>query len=385
MDYTNAVERPGPVARRPRVVILVTLDVVGGVGRYIEMLLPGLVHEFDVTVAAYGDGPIAATTRRAGARAISLRHVRRPINPYRDTLGLIELIRLFRQLRPDVVHANSSKAGLLGRLAAFLARIDVRIFCAHGWAFATHRGRTAALYLWADRLMRPLTTATICVSESERRRGVAARTCDPDRTFVIPNGIDVAAAAQATYRNPVPTVVSVGRLAPPKDFPTLVRALARATSPYRGVIAGEGPDRDAVETAVAEAGLDGRIELAGERSDVPDLLAASDVFVLSSTSEAMPMSVLEAMAAGLPIVGAAVGGIPELVEDGVNGLLFTPGDVDALAGHLDELLSDVELRARMGRASRERAERLFDVSRFRAAHAAVYRELLRRNRVYAVP
>jgi glycosyltransferase involved in cell wall biosynthesis len=380
IDYTKAVEQPEPTPEnRPRIVILVTLDVIGGVGRYIEMLLPGLVADFDVTVAAYGDGPIAAASRDAGARFIRLRHVRRPINIFRDALGTVELVRLFRAQRPDVVHANSSKAGLLGRVAALAAGVDVRIFSAHGWAFATHRGRTSTLYLWADRLMRPLTTATICVSDSERRRGVAAATCDPDRTFVIPNGIDVAAAPRALLRNAIPTVLSVGRLAPPKDFATLIRALGRTTAPFQAAIVGDGPDRRVLEDVVTDARLDGRIELMGERRDVPDLLAGADVFVLSSTSEAMPMSVLEGMAAGLPILGAAVGGIPELVEDGVNGRLFPPGDVEALAALLNELLASADLRRQMGEASRERAARLFDVPRFRSAHTALYRQLLERK------
>lgn len=358
--------------------LLVTLDVVGGVGRYVEMLLPGLVDRFDVTVAAHGDGPIAATARACGARSVSLRHVRRPISPLRDLLGLIELIRLCRRLRPHVLHANSSKAGLLGRLAALLAGVPVRIFCAHGWAFATHPGKTASLYLWGDRFMRPLTTTTICVSESERRRGIAAGTCSAARTVVIHNGIDVDAVPWSRHDAPVPTVTSVGRLAAPKDFPTLVRALARVDAePFRARIVGDGPDRDEVDATIRESGLSERVELLGERRDVVDLLAASDVFVLSSTSEAMPMSVLEAMAAAVPVVGAAVGGIPELVEDEVTGLLFEPRDVDGLAAALRRLLADRDLRRRLGEAGRERARTKFDVTRFRAAHATLYLDQLR--------
>jgi glycosyltransferase involved in cell wall biosynthesis len=355
----------------------VTLDVVGGVGSYVEMLLPGLVERFDVTVAAHGEGPIAEVARACGARSVPLKHVRRPISPVRDLLGLIELIRICRRVRPHVLHANSSKAGLLGRLAAWLARVPVRIFCAHGWAFATHPGKSAALYLWGDRFMRPLTTATICVAESERRRGVAARTCDADRTFVIHNGIDVAALPYSRHDAAVPNVISVGRLAAPKDFPTLVRALARVDEDlFRASIVGDGPDRDVVTTTIRETGLAERIDLLGERHDVAELLASSDLFALSSTSEAMPMSVLEAMAAGIPVIGAAVGGIPEVVEDGVTGILFAPGDVDALADALHRLLADAALRRQFGEAGRERARRVFDVSRFRSAHAALYMDQL---------
>jgi glycosyltransferase involved in cell wall biosynthesis len=157
-----------------------------------------------------------------------------------------------------------------------------------------------------------------------------------------------------------------------------VRALARVDAePFRARIVGDGPDRDEVDATIRESGLSERVELLGERRDVVDLLAASDVFVLSSTSEAMPMSVLEAMAAAVPVVGAAVGGIPELVEDEVTGLLFEPRDVDGLAAALRRLLADRDLRRRLGEAGRERARTKFDVTRFRAAHATLYLDQLR--------
>lgn len=356
---------------RPRLLILITLAEIGGAQTYLAQLVPGLVGELDVTVAAYGPGPLAAAVRAAGADYIELRHVRRPISPLHDLLGLVELIRLCRRVRPQIVHANSSKAGILGRLAAWVARVPSRIFTAHGWAFAAYTGRTSTAYLWADRLLRPLTTATICVAENERRIGVAARTCEAARTVVIHNAVDVAAAPRASPGTGEPVVVSVGRLKYPKDTRTLLDAAARVDGEWRLDLVGEGPDR-----AELEPGAPADVRFLGERHDVQELLAGASVFVLSSRSEGFPISVLEAMAAGLPVIASDVGGVAEQVEHDVTGLLVPRGDADALAAALQRLIDDPELRRRMGEAGRARATRLFDLPPFRESHLRLYRSQL---------
>ena len=172
----SARERVAPTAsapqpRRPRVLLLITLAEMGGAQSYVAELLPALVRDFDVAVAAYGPGPLREAAAANGVRFIPLQHVRRPISPLRDLAGLVELIRLLRRERPDILHASSSKAGVLGRLAAQLAGVPIRIFTVHGWAFSAHSGAASTFYYWADRLMRPLTTVTICVSDHARTRG----------------------------------------------------------------------------------------------------------------------------------------------------------------------------------------------------------------------
>jgi glycosyltransferase involved in cell wall biosynthesis len=367
---------------RPCVLLVITLAETGGAQRYVASLLPALAPEFDVVVAAHGDGFLGEASRSAGVRYVSLRHVRRPLDPVQDLLGLVELFRLFRRERPVVVHANSSKAGILGRLAAVAARVPVRLFTVHGWAFKAHSGIAARAYLWADRLMSPLTTMTVCVAESERRAGLRAHTCRAGRTVVIHNGVELAQPRRLPRPTRAPvTLVSVGRLRPPKDFTTLVRAVA-ALDPgsARLRIAGDGPDRTSLAAEIAGLGLDGSVELLGTRSDVDELLAGADLFVLSSESEGLPMSVLEAMAAGLPVVASAVGGVPELVRDGETGTLVPPHDSAALAGAIRRLVADPALRDRLGEAGRVRAAREFSLTRFHHAHLEIYRAALRPKR-----
>jgi glycosyltransferase involved in cell wall biosynthesis len=366
---------------RPRLLVLITLAEVGGAQTYVMSLLPALTERFDVCVAAWGPGPLREAAERAGARYVPLEHVRRAIHPVHDLLGLVELVRLCRRERPHVVHANSSKAGILGRVAAALARVPIRVFTVHGWAFKAYSGLASRLYLWADRAMRPLTSVTICVADNELRAGLAAGTCSAGRTVVIRNAVDVRAARRAPLNGRPPAIMSVGRLKEPKDFVGLVRALGRLErGSFRAQIVGDGPDRGAVEAELARLGLHGSVELAGTVEDVAERLAAADVFVLSSYSEGMPMSVLEAMAAGLPVVATAVGGLPELVVDGETGLLVPPGRQEELAAALRRVVDDEELRRRLGAAGRARAEERFDLPAFREAHVELYaRELSARR------
>ena len=367
--------------------LVITLAEVGGAQSYVAALLPALTGPFDVTVAAHGMGPLREAAASSGAQFVPLEHVRRAINPWRDLAGLVELLRVIRRERPDIVHASSSKAGVLARLAAALDGVPIRIFTAHGWAFGAQSGSRSRLYRWADRLMRPLTTVTICVADGERAAGVAARTCDPAKTVVIPNAVDVDASPVSAGERPTPRIVSVGRLKAPKDFQTLARALSLLPQgTYEALIVGDGPDRRALERRLRQLGLEESVRLAGARDDVPALLADADVFVLASRSEGMPVSVIEAMAAGLPVVASRVGGVPELVEDAETGFLVPPEDPPALTRALARLLEDQALRRRLGDAGRQRARREFDLDPFRRAHVELYsRELAIRGLPAPIP
>jgi glycosyltransferase involved in cell wall biosynthesis len=364
--------------QRPLVLHVVTLAEVGGAQSYVRDLLPAVREEFDVVIAAHGEGPLRTAAAELGVPFVPLHHVRRAISVVHDPLGLAELVRLFRRLRPDIVHLNSSKAGVLGRLAAAIARVPIRVFTAHGWAFKASSGISANVYLWADRAVRPLTTTVVCVSETELRAGVAARVCVADQTVVIPNAVDVAPLPERrTEPGPELRVVSVGRLAQPKDFSTLLTAVAglpQGTARVR--ILGDGPLRTPLEAQISELDLEGSVELVGEVGDVRPFLHESDVFVLSSLSEGMPLSVLEAMAAGLPVIASDVGGLREVVVEGETGFLVPPGDPGDLTTRLASLAADRAVLRRLGDAGHKRAQERFSLPHWRERHLELYRSLL---------
>jgi glycosyltransferase involved in cell wall biosynthesis len=370
-------------ARKPRLLILITLSELGGAQTAVSLLLPGLADRFEVTLAAQGSGPLRDAAKAADVPFVELRQVRRAIHPWHDALALVELVRLCRKLRPDIVHAHSSKAGVLGRLAAWLARVPVRVLSVHGWSFAAYGGLAGRLYLWIERLMRPLTTTVVCVAEATRAQGIAARACEPARTVVIHNAVDVGTFGGGAHASGPPCIVSVGRFAYPKDFASLIDALALTGGDYRAALVGDGPELPEVAASVEARGLASRVELLGAREDVAGVLGRSDIFVLSSLSEGFPVSILEAMAAGLPVVATAVGGVAEAVVDGETGLLVPAADPDALAEALDRLVADPGLQRRYGEAGRARALRFFDVPRYRAAHLDLYRRELDRVRLPA--
>jgi glycosyltransferase involved in cell wall biosynthesis len=363
--------------RKPRLLLVITLAERGGAQSYVASLLPAVADYYDTTVAAHGHGPLSDAASTAGVEFVSLRHVRRALSPCRDVLGLVELLALICRRRPDIVHASSSKAGILGRVAAWLAGVPIRIFTVHGWAFAAYAGFPGWLYRVAERWMLPLTSATICVAEYERRVGIAAGACRAEQTVVIPNAVQVTALPRAVQRGGVVELISVGRLRPPKDFITLARALARLEhGSFRASFVGDGPDRSMIEAELQRLGLGDSVRLLGDRSDVPRLLASADLFVCSSRSEGMPVSIIEAMAVGLPVVASAVGGVPEMVDDERTGLLVAPGAAVALADALARLIGDRTLREQMGRAGRKDALQRYDLPPFRRAHLELYARLL---------
>jgi glycosyltransferase involved in cell wall biosynthesis len=363
---------------KPRLLILITLAEAGGAQSSVSLLLPALAEDFDVTLGAHGEGPLREAASAAGVPFVELQHVRRAINPWHDVLGLLELVGLCRRLRPDIVHAHSSKAGALGRLAAALAGVPIRIYTVHGWPFAAYRGLAGRLFLWVERLLRRVTTAVVCVAGCERELGLARRACLSERTVVIHNAVDVASFPRAAHGQRLPRILSVGRFAFPKDYAALIDALALTSAGYKAAFIGDGPLLPEARGRLRRWGLAERVDLLGTCAGVPELLAAADVFVLASRSEGFPVSILEAMAAGLPVVATDVGGVREAVVHDQTGLLVPAGDPPALAAALERLLRDRELRQRLGEAGHRRAQERFDLPAFRRAHLELYRRELAR-------
>jgi glycosyltransferase involved in cell wall biosynthesis len=284
---------------------------------------------------------------------------------------LASLMPLVR--RAELVHAHSSKAGFLARLAALTTGRRRRcIFTPHGWSFWAAEGPEARLYLGLERLAAHWCHSLVANSEAERAAGLRAGVGRERQYRVIVHGIDVERFAITPA--PVPErIVAVTRLAPQKRNDLLVEAFAliRRTRPKAELhIVGDGPDLAALERRIVELGLEGTVCLLGRRDDVPEILSRAACFVMTSDYEGCPIAVIEAMAAGVPIVATDVGGVPELVADGESGLLVPPGAAPPIAAAVDAMLADPARASRLGHAGRT-------IARSRLSRDRMIRDVLR--------
>ncbi|MGH9750358.1 MAG: glycosyltransferase [Candidatus Polarisedimenticolia bacterium] len=321
----------------------------------------------------------------------------RSIHPFRDPLAILRLARRFRAARPDIVHTHSSKAGILGRLAARLAGVPVVVHTIHGFGFNT--GQPALLrsaLVTAERLVAPFTTHFIAVSRANLEEGVRRGIVDPAGASVIRSGVPLAAfraaAADPALRNgrglrhelgfptTTPLVGMIACLKPQKapiDFVETAARVAARHPEVRFVLVGDGELRGAVERRAAALGLRDRLRLLGWRRDMPRIMAALDVLVLTSLWEGLPRVLPEAFATGVPVVATGVDGTTDVLRDGDTGVVCRPHDVDALSAGVSRLLEDpAHARACAGRARACLPE--FDIDAMVRAQEDLYARLLAR-------
>lgn len=333
-----------------------------------------------ISLAPGPDGPESARFRAAGARTFSLPKRERGVDP-----GLVRrLAALLVREGVSVVHTHNPQPLIYGAPAARLAGATI-VHTKHGANPDLGRRR------FVRRLAGHLCDAYVAVSAETAEVARRLRECPASRLSVIENGIDVERfaydpAARAAVRRElgIPedawVIGSVGRLAPEKNHALLLRAVDRLLDERRHlVIVGDGPLAGELRDRAAASSLPGSVHLVGARSDVPRLLSAFDVLAISSSTEGLPLVLPEAMAASLPVVSTAVGGIPGVVRHGRTGLLAPPNDADRLGSALALFCHD-RVRAReMGNAGRLLAERRYSRARMADAYLELYREHRRKR------
>ena len=279
--------------------------------------------------------------------------------------------RLYATLRResiDVLHAHMPRASVPGSILARLARVPVVISHEHGSAITGKRIRP-----FLDRhVVARLSTVILVVSDWDRRQLIELERIPADRIAVLPNGIVTPPESGPDVRPGLGLgdsdrlIGAVGRLYREKAYDDLIRAAAlldatRAGGPITCAIVGIGPQEPRLRELISELGVGDRVRLVGRRNDVPDFIRALDAAVMCSTREGSPLALLEYMAGGAPIVASAVGGIPEILQDGVSGLLVAPSNPPALAGALQRILDDRELARALGDAARARQRSEYDL------------------------
>jgi glycosyltransferase involved in cell wall biosynthesis len=312
------------------------------------------------------------TAKKQGIEIIDVPSMVRRISPINDVRGLVALFRHIRKMEPHIVHTHTSKAGILGRLAAWMARVPIVIHTPHGHVFYGHFGRSLSrMFLQMEKLLGRITHHQIALTPEEGKDYLNLGVAKSNNISVIHSGVDLNCFKRSkTKSNPrrnelgIPpdslVVGYVGWLIPIKGVTYLVNAMAEVVQRHPNsllVLVGKGDEKGEEEIKLSKQvenlGIADNVRFLGWRPDVNEIMGCFDIFVLPSLNEGMGRVLVEAMSAGLPIVASRVGGIPDLLKDGENGLLVPPANAGALEQAISDLLSDKDRRKRMGETGKK--------------------------------
>ncbi|MEP6893106.1 MAG: glycosyltransferase family 4 protein [Gaiellaceae bacterium] len=375
---------------------------VGGPALHVAYLSAGLtLRGYDTTLVAgtiaRGEESMAYIAEEAGARVVALPGLSREISPLHDALAIVRLARLIRQVRPTILHTHTAKAGTVGRVAALLAgdaRPSIVVHTFHGHVLRGYFGPTkSAVFRVLERLLAKVTTVLVAVSPEVRDDLVGLGIAPAEKFAVVRLGIELEQrVATSVPRDEVRRQLGippnrfvvgwVGRMTGVKQTQDLLAALTelRAGGVDAGLlVVGDGPDRVGFEQRAHDLDLVRHCLFLGYQDDVAPWYAAMDAVALPSGNEGTPVTVIEALAAGKPVVAYEVGGVPDVVRDGVDGFLVAPGSTSGLAERLAQLAADPDLGRRLGAAGRKRVLERYGVGRLLDDIDRLYRETMERQ------
>jgi glycosyltransferase involved in cell wall biosynthesis len=332
---------------------------VGGPAQHVVTLTAGLDRFPTLLVAgpvSDGEADMSALATRKGVQVYWIPELGRRVRPWHDLVALFKLYALFRRERPRIVHTHTAKGGTLGRLAAAMAGVPVRVHTFHGHVFRGYfSARTSRMVIAVERLMARLSTRIVTISESQAQEiSEEFRICPRSKVEVVPLGLDLerfrparVAPLRGLLRKELgigrtPVISIVGRLAPIKNHALLLRAAAelkRTGRDFVVLVAGGGSEEAALRSLTHELGLDDTVRFLGWVEDLERIYADSDLVVLTSNNEGTPVCLIEALASGRRVVATDVGGVSDVLEAGRFGALVAPGDVQGLVSALQAELS----------------------------------------------
>lgn len=328
--------------------------------------------------------------RLDGVKTYLVPQLIREISPIKDLAALYKIFKILRSTSPMIVHTHSSKAGIIGRWAAFLAGVPIIIHTIHGFGFNVSDSRVInRLLILLERLTARITDRFIAVARENIKKGESLKIFKKDKIRLIRSGIDISGfmhvnvdkVAKKMDLGVHPDIPLIGMLAclkpqkAPVDFIRMADLVCRRFPHVNFIIIGDGELQGEVIEAISSSGLNDRVILAGWRRDIPEMMRAMDIFVLTSRWEGLPRVLLEAMVSGLPIVATRVDGTSEVIIDGVNGYLVEPADVKGMAERVIRLLSDPVMARMMGRAGQDLPKE-FDINYMVSQLGDLYIELI---------
>ena len=362
---------------RPPIALLIESDGPGGAERVVATLATTLRqagHRVLVVLPANGDGWLEAQLRRSPGVSIAYFRLPRPVSigAARQITGLV------REFGAQLVHSHEFTMAVYGAVAARSARIP-QLVTMHGSRYYAHRLRRRMAMRWVLRRSSLVTVSANLAEHLSSDLGIPRSGIE-----IVANGVELRSGRREALRTELALgssdtlLLAVGNLYPVKGHRYLIEAVAQIAARRSNVhlaIAGRGGEMSSLRTQAAAAGLDGRVHFLGLRNDVPDLLAAADLFIHPSLSEGLPIAVLEAMGAGRPIVATAVGDVPAALGGGEAGVIVGPADTNALARAIEGLLSDPERAQLIQKRAHTRATDQYGVSRMVASYEQIYARL----------
>lgn len=378
-----------------KLLVGITLSEIGGSQKVVYDIISNLPEDrYEITLLTAPNGDLLDWIdqinlhRTNQMTVIAWGCLRREISPLQDLLALFKLIRLLNAQNYDVVHFHNSKMGLIGRIAARIARIPKVYYTVHGWGLNPQTtGRLYFMLSIIERFLSRFTTEVVFVSKQDMEQGIKNHWATKDHSSLIYNGIGGQEAGSLLADPPVnlrkllkvseeiPIIGFVARLADPKDPFFAIRVskcLSSQGIDHRLCIIGNGPKYEDCGRLIESLGMRHQVALMGTRTDVRSLLNEMDLFCLFSKWEGLPISVLEAMHSGLPIVASSVGGLPEMIDQGESGFLVEGNNVEKTTDLIASLLDDKETRKAMGVKAKTAAYSRFQLSDMVSRYQALY-------------
>ena len=367
--------------------VITRSDVFGGASTHLRDLVDyGSLQGVDASVLIGGTGEVYEHFSAKGFKVYSSSHLRREFNVISDFLFFLDFLRLVNQVKPSIVHSHSFKAGFLVRLAYPFLKCQVKfVHTAHGWPFSSGIPSVATRLLGAviELVCSWLCDSIICVCNVDR---IAARRIplfNSRKISVIHNGIPASENFHDRTNSPSMRIkgkfvfVSVARLDDQKNHPSLISAFASLNrDDWRLILVGDGPRLDALIKLVSSLDLAANIVFLGRRTDVEDILSLANCFVLCSNWEGFPISILEAMRSGLPVISSNVGGVSEAVSHLDSGLLVQPSDAEGLATAIHLIMDNPALSAKLGARGFRIYRDSFTVEKMWSKTLEVYNKIL---------
>jgi len=362
--------------KKMKILYCITRSDWGGAQAHLFDLVKEMTSLGHICEVAIGEnGELSQRLNEIGIKVHLLNSLIHEIHPIKDVKGTFELYHLIKEVDPDFIHLHSTKAGWIGRISGLFIKKKV-IFTVHGWCFtegATGVRKTLGRFI--EKALVPITDKIICVSEYDKQLALRLSVGSSESLTLIYNGVShIEKANQGHFTDQKIKVMMTARFAEPKDQETVIRAFEHIEKEFELYLVGDGPNLESCVSLTKELQLNDQIHFLGSRSDVRMLLQEMDIFILSSSYEGLPISIIEAMSVGLPIIASDVGGVSELVKEGENGYLFEPRDIKHLS-NLIKGLADKEERSKLGKESLRIYEETFTLETCVSGVLNIYKRL----------